>query len=159
MSSYTAHAAARSVLRTTLLTVIIAGCASGGASGSGAAAPTADTSATRGSAVTARDIQQTPSASVEKALEGRFPGVSIVRTADGGMAVRVRGTTSLHGNNAPLYVVDGMPMDTSPSGSLLGINPYDIESIRVLKDPSQLSMYGARGANGVILIKMKRAPQ
>ncbi len=87
----------------------------------------------------------------------KVPGVWITRTADGGIAVRIRGTTSLHGNNAPLYVVDGLPIQPGPNGSLTGVNPYDIESIQVLKDAASTSMYGARGANGVIVIKTKRS--
>lgn len=89
----------------------------------------------------------------------RFPGVVVSRTNDGGIAVRIRGTTSLIGGNEPLYVVDGIPVQPGPNGSLNGVNPYDIESIEVLKDPASTAMYGVRGANGVIVIKMKGPPQ
>jgi TonB-dependent SusC/RagA subfamily outer membrane receptor len=53
-------------------------------------------------------------------------------------------------------VVDGQVIQAGPNGSLSGINPYDIESIKVLKDPASLTMYGSRGANGVIVIKTKK---
>ncbi|MBC7791209.1 MAG: TonB-dependent receptor plug domain-containing protein, partial [Anaerolineae bacterium] len=62
-------------------------------------------------------------------------------------------------SNAPLYVVDGLAIQPGPNGSLVGINPYDIETIEVLKDAASTSMYGSRGSNGVILIKTKRSRQ
>ena len=89
----------------------------------------------------------------------KVPGVWITRTPDGGIAIRIRGTTSLNASNAPLYVVDGMAIQAGPNGSLTGINPYDIETIEVLKDAASTSMYGSRGANGVIIIKTKRSRQ
>lgn len=104
---------------------------------------------------TSDDIQRSPNESVEKYLMGRSAGVVVLRTSDGGIAVRVRGGMSVLGNNDPLYIVDGVPFATGPEGSLIGINPYDIASIRVLKDPADITMYGIRGANGVIIIKTK----
>jgi TonB-dependent SusC/RagA subfamily outer membrane receptor len=88
--------------------------------------------------------------------------VTVSRAADGGISVRIRGTTSFYGSNEPLYVIDGMTIQPGPNGSLTGINPYDIESIKVLKDPAETALYGMRGANGVIVIKTKKpgkAPQ
>ncbi len=93
---------------------------------------------------------------IEKSLEGRFPGVTVRETGDG-IAVLIRGGTSAYGNNEPLYVVDGMIVQPGTSGALSGISPSDVESIRVLKDPAELTMYGSRGANGVIVIKTKKA--
>jgi TonB-dependent SusC/RagA subfamily outer membrane receptor len=93
---------------------------------------------------------------IEQVLASRVSGVTITRAADGGIAVRIRGGTSLHGDDQPLYVVDGTPIRPGPGGALSGINPYDIASIRVLKDPVDTAMYGVRGANGVILIELKR---
>lgn len=112
------------------------------------------------STVTAETIEQTPQTeSVEKILAGRVAGVTVTRAPDGGIAVRIRGVSSVYGNNEPLYVLDGMPIAAGPGGSLQGINPHDIESIRVLKDAADTAMYGARGANGVIIIKTKKAKQ
>jgi iron complex outermembrane receptor protein len=88
---------------------------------------------------------------LEELFEGRFPGVQVFRVDDG-IQVRIRGTTSILGDNEPLYVVDGMPIEPGPGGALVGINPSDIEKIEVLKDVSATSLYGGRGANGVILI-------
>lgn len=117
-------------------------------------------SSTTASTVTAETIENTPQTeSVEKILAGRVAGVTVTRAADGGLAVRIRGVSSVYGNNEPLYVLDGMPIAAGPGGSLQGINPHDIESIRVLKDPTDTAMYGARGANGVIIIKTKKAKQ
>ena len=106
--------------------------------------------------VTSEDIQRNPGQPIEKILEGRFPGVEVRRTPSGGIAVRIRGATSFSGSTEPLYVVDGMPIQAGPDGALTGINPNDIESIRVLKDAADTAMYGMRGANGVIVIKTKR---
>lgn len=93
---------------------------------------------------------------IEKILQGRIAGVTVTRASDGGIAVRIRGATSFHGNSEPLYILDGMPIQPGPTGSLTGINPSDIESIKVLKDAAETAMYGVRGANGVIIIKTKR---
>lgn len=96
---------------------------------------------------------------IEKILQGRVAGVTVSRGSDGGIAVRIRGATSIYGSSEPLYVLDGMPIQPGPNGSLSGVNPYDIESIKVLKDPAETAMYGVRGANGVIVIKTKKARQ
>ena len=138
----------RTLLPVGLVVGLVSGCAHSG--------KTRQTSPPDGSTVTAEDIERTPGQPIEKVLEGRFPGVSVTRTADGGIAVRIRGTTSLYGSNEPLYVLDGIPIQAGPGGSLSGINPYDIASIQVLKDPAETAIYGMRGANGVIVIKTKR---
>ena len=92
---------------------------------------------------------------IEKVLASHVPGVWITRTPDGGIAVRIRGQTSINANTEPLYVIDGQTVQTGPGGALLGINPHDISSIEVLKDAASLAFYGVRGANGVIVIKTK----
>ncbi|HEX2693321.1 MAG TPA: TonB-dependent receptor plug domain-containing protein [Gemmatimonadaceae bacterium] len=110
-----------------------------------------------GTVVTSDDIDVTPDQPIEKTLQARVAGVTIVTTPDGGIAVRIRGATTINGENQPLYVIDGMPIQPGPSGSLVGINPHDIASIEVLKDAASLAFYGVRAANGVILIKTKHA--
>jgi len=117
---------------------------------------TSPPSAPSGSIVTAEDIERQPGQPIEQVLMGRFPGVTVTRTSDGGVAVRIRGTTSIRGSNEPLYVIDGVEIQAGPGGSLSGINPHDIASIEVVKDPAGEAMYGVRGANGVIIIKTKR---
>lgn len=89
-----------------------------------------------------------------QALQGKTAGVQVSQSskAPGGtISVRVRGSNSISSTNEPLYVVDGFP---STEG--LNINPNDIESMQILKDASATAIYGARGANGVVLITTKR---
>ena len=111
------------------------------------------------SIVTAEEMERTPGESIEKLLAGRVSGVRVSKTADGGISVRIRGTTSINGNNEPLYVVDGIAIEPGPGGSLAGFGLNDIASIEVLKDAASTAMYGVRGANGVILITTKKPPQ
>src|SRR5258705_7789415 len=95
---------------------------------------------------------------IEQFLASRSAGVDIGHAADGSLTVRIRGgSSSTFGNNAPLYIVDGVPFQPSSEGGLSGINPYDIASIKALKNAADITMYGVRGANGVIVIKTKRA--
>ena len=133
-----------------LLTLVGVGCGTRPIDPPSLPSPAANT-------VTAEDVQRNaPDQAIEKALAGRVAGVIVDRAPDGSIAVRIRGASSLYGNNEPLYVLDGMAIQAGPNGALTGINPSDIESIRVLKEPAETSMYGARGANGVIIIKTKR---
>lgn len=93
---------------------------------------------------------------ITNALSGQVAGIQTVNAngAPGASAtVRIRGIGSMSSSNAPLYVVDGVPYD----GDMSSINPQDIESLSVLKDAAANSIYGARGANGVILITTKSA--
>ena len=106
--------------------------------------------------VTAEDIARQPGQPIEEVLMDRFPGVTVTRTSDGGVAVRIRGATSLLGSNEPLYVIDGVEIQAGAGGSLSGINPYDIATITVVKDPAGEAMYGVRGANGIIIITTKQ---
>ena len=78
---------------------------------------------------------------------------------DGALSVRIRGTNSMQSSNEPLYIVDGTPVQPGPNGGLSGIAPNDIASIQVLKDAAATTMYGVRGANGVIIIKTKVGSQ
>ena len=111
----------------------------------------------RGSTLTASEIERTPEESVERALQGRISGVRVFQHPDGGISVRIRGATSINASNEPLFVLDGIAIEPGPGGSLVGINMRDIASIEVLKDAASTAMYGVRGANGVILIRTKKA--
>ena len=95
----------------------------------------------------------------DQALNGRIAGV-VVTTGDGSLGaeanITIRGNNSLTQSNAPLYIIDGFPSEGSFATS---INPADIESIDVLKDASATAIYGARGANGVIVINTKRGTE
>jgi TonB-dependent starch-binding outer membrane protein SusC len=106
--------------------------------------------------VTASDLSQQPGKSIEEVLAGRIAGVQVGRDETGALTVRVRGGSSINGSNEPLYVIDGVTIQPGPGGSLAGINPSDIESIQVLRDAMATAAYGVRGANGVIVIKMKK---
>ena len=147
---------ARTARHSAFLLLALGACSSGGGSAEPAARPATPVS-TEASTVTADD--RVSNESVEKMLEGRVAGVVVSRTPDGGIAVRVRGGSSAMGNAEPLYIVDGVPVQLGPNGALTGINPRDIESIRVLKDATDITMYGSRGANGVVVIKTKRPKQ
>ena len=97
-------------------------------------------------------------ATVSKALEGTMPGIQTTSGSGqpgAGASVVVRGFGSINSSSEPLYVVDGVPYD----GSLNSINPADIESVTVLKDAASGALYGARGANGVVMITTKRGTE
>ncbi len=121
---------------------------------------TAKKSAYTGSAsiVKGEDLEDRLVSNVTNALAGSVAGVQ-TQSANGqpgtSATVRIRGVGSLYASNTPLYVLDGMPYD----GDIAAINPSDIESMTVLKDAAAAALYGARGANGVILITTKRGKQ
>lgn len=107
------------------------------------------------STVKARDIVKSTDASLNSALQGRAAGVSVVSTEGmpgAAVSVYVRAGSSITASNDPLYVIDGFP---SLGGSNLNLNLNDIESVEILKDASATAIYGARGANGVIIITTK----
>jgi TonB-dependent starch-binding outer membrane protein SusC len=106
---------------------------------------------------TADELQDVKATQVEQLLEGRFPGVDVVRTRSGGFSVRIRGATTFLASNEPLYVVDGIPVEVDRERGLDWLSPAEIERIDVLKDPAETTMYGVRGANGVIIITTKRS--
>ena len=119
---------------------------------------TAKKSAFTGSAkvVGAEKLEQSQVTSVTDALAGAVPGVTLTSNngAPGATAsIKIRGFSSLNAGNDPLIIVDGAPY----SGDLSNINPNDVESMTVLKDAASNALYGARGANGVIIITTKRA--
>lgn len=99
-------------------------------------------------------IQGRPMVSAAEALQGKAAGVQVVQPSGkpgGDISVRIRGATSVLAGNEPLYVVDGIP-----TTDIRGLNPQDIASMSVLKDAASASIYGARAANGVVLITTKR---
>lgn len=135
------------------------------------------------SSVSAREIDRVPAASVEEALRGKVAGANIQSNSGapgGGMQLQLRGVSTILGNHRPLYVVDGVIVSdqTIPSGvhtvtvsssnptrggsqdnsanRISDLNPYDIESIEVLKGASAAAIYGSKANNGVIVIRTKR---
>ena len=140
----------RVVLPCSLLIGLVSACASGGANGSEhGPAPSGR------SIVTSEDLERSPGQSVESVLMSKVPGIIVTRAPDGILAMQIRGPSSLSSSTDPLFIVDGTPFQPGPGGSLTGINPFDISSIEVLKDAASTTMYGVRGANGVIVIKLK----
>lgn len=89
---------------------------------------------------------------IEESLEGRVPGVRVIRSPGGGISVRVFAASTFSGNPEPLYVVDSVPVDVTPGRGLDWLSPSDIRCIDVLKDASAMAMYGVRGGNGVVVI-------
>ncbi len=110
------------------------------------------------SEIKAEKLEDRQMSNVSSALTGTMAGVQ-TRSTNGqpgqDLAVRVRGISSINGVSAPLYVVDGVPFD----GDLSSINTNDIESINVLKDAVSTSLYGSRGANGVVMITTKKGKE
>ena len=108
--------------------------------------------------VSARDIKDIPINSAAEALNGRLAGVTATTaegSPDAAIRIRVRGGMSITGDNSPLYIVDGVQVENG----LSAISPQDIQSIDVLKDAAATAIYGARGANGVIVITTKSGRQ
>jgi len=125
------------------------------------------------SKITAKDIEKQPVTNILAAMQGRMAGVNITQDSGipgGGFNIQIRGQNSLRADgNAPLYIIDGVPYASDPIGAtqtstplstvaspLNSINPDDIESIEILKDADATAIYGSRGANGVVLLTIKR---
>lgn len=115
------------------------------------------------------DVVSTAATGFNEQIQGQAPGLIISGTSGtpgSNVFIRLRGTTSINAGNDPLYVIDGVPFNSQPLQTisnggqtinpLSDLNPNDIEKIEVLKDASATAIYGARGANGVILVTTKR---
>ena len=120
-------------------------------------------------------LRNAPVQSIDQMLSGTAAGVQVTQASSapgGGISIRVRGSGSISGSSEPLYVIDGFPIENDPEASSPGsggretasvpsnplatLNPQDIESIEVLKDASATAIYGARGANGVVIITTRK---
>ncbi len=127
--------------------------------------------------VASKDFNKGVQISADNLIQGKVAGVQVINNSGapgGGVTVRIRGASSIRGNNTPLFVIDGVPLDnrssrpglaagasndinTSPGDNPLNfINPADIASMDVLKDASATAIYGSRGANGVVIITTKK---
>jgi TonB-dependent SusC/RagA subfamily outer membrane receptor len=98
-------------------------------------------------------------ARVVQMLEGRVPGLTVIRLPNGEISLRIRGDRSFQGGNEPLLVIDGRPVRGDIGAALAGLAPRDIDRIDVLKDAGSAAIYGSQGANGVIIITTKRGHQ
>lgn len=115
-----------------------------------------NTSPYASSIVSADKINQVPGLTFDQILQGRVPGMSVISSSGQpgqSASVVIRGIGSINGSSAPLYVMDGIPIEPNYFQS---INPDDIESAVVLKDASAKALYGSRGSNGVIVITTKK---
>lgn len=122
------------------------------------------------SSVSSEELRDVVATTFEQALQGRASGVQVTQTTGvpgGETNIRIRGTSSVNASSEPLYVIDGMLVNSNGNevalgsrgprvGPLAAINPNDIESIEILKDASATAIYGSRGANGVILVTTKK---
>lgn len=104
--------------------------------------------------MTDKTLQQIPTADLNTALQGKVAGVFIQNSAKPGEAasIKIRGNNSIQYGTSPIYVIDGLLVDQG----FEMLNPNDIATIDVLKDASATAIYGARGANGVVVITTKK---
>lgn len=121
------------------------------------------------SSIKEEDIANTPIASMDGIIQGKSSGIMVIQNSGApgsGMSVRIRGNSTISAGNEPLYVVDGIPINSATNdglgmggtglNNLADINPNDIASIEVLKDASAGAVYGARASNGVVLVTTKK---
>jgi TonB-linked SusC/RagA family outer membrane protein len=116
--------------------------------------------------VKSTEIENRPFTSVDRALQGKVAGLQSVAASGqpgGDQSIRIRGVSSITASNSPLWVIDGVPVNTgdvsrlqTTANLLSTLNPNDVESISVLKDAASQSIYGSRAANGVILVTTKK---
>lgn len=126
------------------------------------------------SSISEAQFKKTPVVSLDNGLKGRAAGVQVTSTSNqpgGATSIRIRGSNSVNTGSEPLYVIDGFPVyndnSIASSGATVGpklnalslINPNDIVSIEILKDASAAAIYGARGANGVVLVTTKKGQE
>src|SRR5699024_9872912 len=116
------------------------------------------------------NIENTPTKNILSAMQGRIPGMQVVSNSGApgdGISITVRGQSTLNAGNSHLYIIDGIPVESTSCSKLNGhnshglnplsyINPSDIESIEVLKDAASTAIYGSRAANGVVIITTKK---
>jgi TonB-dependent SusC/RagA subfamily outer membrane receptor len=135
---------ARAVLSVSIIAAL-GSCASGAPRGHSAAVPVR------------ADSNRIADDPVARLIQSKSPGLLVTRATDGEIAVEVmQGRNSFYGDTRPLYLLDDIPFRPGAGGALTGINPYDIESITLLRRPEDTALYGVRGANGVIVIRTKK---
>jgi iron complex outermembrane receptor protein len=113
------------------------------------------------SSISSKDFQNAPVTNVEDLIANKLPGIQITPSSGkpgAGSSILIRGGSSLSATNAPLFVIDGVPIEGSNGGPgiLSQLNPNDIESFTVLKDASAAAIYGSRASNGVVIITTKK---
>lgn len=127
---------------------LLAGCASGSG-----VREAEDPNVVEGDDIERRGIER-----IEAMLRGQIAGVQVEQKGND-LVIRIRGGEGFgYSTGDPLFVIDGFPIAFGADGALRGLNPHDVASIRVLKNVSETALYGARGANGVVLITTLRPP-
>ncbi len=106
--------------------------------------------------LTADDIRRSPGQSLEQLLIARVPGLTLMRSADGHAVLQLRGPNTFLGSEELLVVLNGIALGPTASGNLGVIDVHDIDTVQVLRDAAATSLYGMRGANGVIVIRTKQ---
>jgi len=105
--------------------------------------------------ITSADLQD-PNEPIERVLEKKVPGLTARRSASGGLILQIRGASSYEGSpTSPLYILNGSPVHPGVDGSIDGLNPNEIETVKVLKG-ADAGIYGIEGGNGVIVITTRR---
>ena len=110
---------------------------------------------TEANTITGEEARRNTAVRLSDLIQQRVPGITLTETAGGHVKVRLRGVTSFTSHNQPLFVVDDIPVDPEPDGTLPGVTVSEIDSIKVFKDPADTSRWGMRGSNGVIVVKTK----
>ncbi len=118
------------------------------------------------SSIGADAVEKSVATTIDQVLQGRIAGMQVAQNSGipgGSTSILIRGINSINSTNEPIYVVDGMIINgetgSNTSNAISNINPADIESVEVLKDASATAIYGAQGANGVIIITMKKGKE
>lgn len=118
------------------------------------------------SSITAKSYENSVSTTLDQALQGRVAGLQMAQNSGvpgGGSSIQIRGVSSISNTNEPIYVVDGVIINGKTGdndvNAIASINPADIESVEILKDASATAIYGAQGANGVIIVTLKKGKE
>ena len=140
---------------------VLSGCAGGQASARRVpSAPEPEGSRTSGvTTVSGEDMKRVGVQRIEEYLNGRVPGLQVIRNESGQMSIRIRGSASLGlSEEEPLVIVDGIPTPQGMNTEVLRmLDPREVHRVQVLKDASATAMYGSRGANGVLVISTRSA--
>lgn len=145
----------RRLLATILLPASVLFTACGGSGRSSSQVPSPRPIDTGANTVSGEDMRATNVQSIEEYLNGRVPGLQAVRDPAGRLTLRIRGNASAE--SEPLLIIDGAQVQQGGNGDALRtLNPRDILRVQVLKDASETAMYGSRGANGVVIIRLRK---
>ena len=132
------------------LALLVAGCAHR------AAAPGLSGPKPAYTVLTADDISRSPGQSLEQLLLAHVPGLTVERSMDGQVALRLRGPNSIMSDEGPLFVLNGVALGPAVTGNLTAVDIHDIETVQVLREAAATAAYGIRGAGGVIVIRTKQ---